>query len=487
MPGRRVLRATLLAMIFAVVVTPLAPAAVAAPPTGSASRAVSGDPLEPGSTAIVRGDGDCLRMRDVPGLSGTRIDCIPDGATVTVLPNVAQADGYRWQFVMFRQRTGWVADEYLEAYHGPPLTEGCNAASTIAPGLSGGVPSRGFGLVVWGGGTTAGVQTTAMSKGCSPRAVWANAPGGGLIGYTFGAPDFVNRAWLVAFPGGQIAGGTPLMLVCEPVGGGGAAISTIPAPAPRGTAPRLTGVPAPAVNARAAVVVDEASGAVLYDQNAYASVPPASLTKIVTAILAIEGGDLDSWVHVADVDYRQMPGSSVMGIIPGDCFRLRDLVYGLMLPSGNDAALAIGRHLAGSDAAFVQQMNTLMARLGVTGSHFTDPHGLGSEQHNMSAYDIAMVSRYAMTLPAFRDVVNARSWTASGNRDLSMLNVNAFLGQYQGGDGVKTGFTEEAGRTLSASATRDGRRLYVVLLNANDRYADARTLLDWAFANHTWD
>src|SRR3546814_276269 len=182
-----------------------------------------------------------------------------------------------------------------------------------------------------------------------------------------------------------------------------------------------------------------------------------------------------------------MPGSSVMGVIPGGCFTLRDLLYGLMLPSGNDAALAIARYQAGSDEAFVHEMNTLTERLGLTNTHYTDPHGLGSEQHHSSAYDIAMLSRYAMTqLPMFREIVQTPTWTAHGDRELSMRNVNSFLSQFEGGDGVKTGYTEAAGRTLSASATRDGHRVYAVILNDNNRYATAGALIDWAFENYTW-
>lgn len=492
MPGGRTLRASFFAILLVVMLLPpglVGHPAFASSDTQTNQQRTDGELLVPGTLAIVRGDGDCLRVRDTPGLSGTRIDCIPDGGVLTVLPNTVEVDGYRWQFISYRQITGWVADEFLEPYFGPPPTDGCSAASTIQPGFTGAAPAGGgLGLVVWGGGTTGGVETLAMSQGCQLRAVWGNSPSGGLIGYTFGAPDFVNRNWLAAFPGGSISAGTPLLLVCQPPGSTIASISSVPLPAPTRSAPRYIGsTPAPEIDARGAVIIDEASGAVLYDHNAYEAVPPASLTKIVTAVIALEAADPESWVHVADVDYRQMPGSSVVGLVPGDCFRLRDLVYGLMLPSGNDAALAIARYQAGSDANFIHLMNTLVSRIGLSSSHFTDPHGLGSPEHVMSAYDVAMVSRYAMTLPMFREVVAARSWTASGDRDLSMLNVNSFLSRYAGGDGVKTGFTEEAGRTLSASATRDGHRLYVVLLNADDRYGDAQALLDWAFENHAWE
>jgi D-alanyl-D-alanine carboxypeptidase len=350
------------------------------------------------------------------------------------------------------------------------------------------VPSGGgFGLIVWGGGTVGGIETAALTQDCLLSSVWASRPSGGFVGYRFGAPEFVNREWGQSV-NSAIEAGTPLLIVCAPPGSAISVRST-KLPAPTRDAPVLVGSQAaPAITARAAVVIDEASGEILYDLNAHSPLPPASLTKIVTAILAMEGSDVNGWVNVLDVDWRQMPGSSIMGIIPGDCFTVTDLLYGLMLPSGNDAALAIARHNAGSDAAFVAQMNTLMRRLGLTDSYFTDPHGLGSNEHVMSAYDIAMLSRYAMTqFPLVRTIVATRSWTAVGDRDVPMLNVNSFLGQFNEADGVKTGFTEEAGRTLSASATRDGHRIYVVILNDDDRYTDAAELLDWAFENYVWD
>ena len=131
-------------------------------------------------------------------------------------------------------------------------------------------------------------------------------------------------------------------------------------------------------------------------------------------------------------------------------------------------------------------MNTLVRRLGLTDTMFTDPHGLGSPIHRSSAYDIAMLARYGMSLPRFREVVKTASYTARGGRNLSMLNTNALLSSYASADGVKTGFTDEAGRTIVASATKNGKRVYVVLLNDPNRDADARALLDWAFVNHVW-
>lgn len=488
-PPRRALSALLIAcMLAGSALAPFAQIASAEPTIESGTREqIVGDPLVPGSTAIVVGDGDCLRLRANPSTGAARVDCIPDGRTVLVLPSTVEADGYRWQLVEWRGTAGWVADAFLAPYDGPPETAAC-VASSVAPGLHGSVPSQGgYGLVMWGGGTTSGMETAALAQNCTLTSVWATRPGGGLVGFRFGAPAFVNAPWTAAIGGNTIAPGTPMLLVCDPPG---SAITTtgVTIPAASGAAPARTGGEAPPEpNALAAVVIDEDSGAVLYDYNAHNLLPPASLTKIVTAILALEGSDTDAWVPVRDVDYRQMSGSSVMGIVPGDCFTMRDMLYGLMLPSGNDAALAIARHVAGSDEAFVAQMNALMRKLGLS-SRFTDPHGLGSPQHVMSAYDIAMVSRYAMTqFPLFREIVQERSWTAVGDRDLGMFNVNSFLTQFNDSDGVKTGYTGEAGRTLSASATRNGHRVYAVIMNDNERYEDAGDLIDWAFRNFTWE
>jgi D-alanyl-D-alanine carboxypeptidase (penicillin-binding protein 5/6) len=243
----------------------------------------------------------------------------------------------------------------------------------------------------------------------------------------------------------------------------------------------------PYTTAAAALLMDESSGAVLYHHNGHAKLPPASLTKIATAIVAIERGNLDDWV-TSTVDSRTMRGSTVMGLIPGDQFTLRDLLYGLMLPSGNDAALAIGRHVAGSDAAFVAEMNALVERLDLRDSYFANPHGLSGMGHGASAYDLAMLSRYAMTLPEFRAIVAAPTWTASGSRQIPMFNLmNGILHGVPGADGVKSGYTRSAGRTMVASATRNGQRLYAVVMNDAAREADVYALLEWGFAAFEWD
>ncbi len=301
----------------------------------------------------------------------------------------------------------------------------------------------------------------------------------------------------VALEGGGVALVTPPQIVFPefhgspresdlPVGDIFGGDLRIPLPAPWAQAPAANGVAAPNIAGLAAVVVDEASGAVLFEKDGFRPLPPASLTKVATAIVALEqSGDLEADV-VTDVDAAKMPSSTVMGLSPGDRFTLRDLLHGLLLPSGNDAALAIGRHVSGSDAAFVNEMNLLLYRMGMDSSHFSNPHGLGNRNHVVSARDMAMLARYAMTFPDYQAIVGARSYAAVGSRALHMGSLNSLTFTYAGADGSKIGYTRSAGPSVVASATRNGHRLYVVVFNSAARDTDAARLLDWAFANHTW-
>ncbi|MSQ29491.1 MAG: D-alanyl-D-alanine carboxypeptidase [Dehalococcoidia bacterium] len=240
----------------------------------------------------------------------------------------------------------------------------------------------------------------------------------------------------------------------------------------------------PSNAALAAIVMDEASGTILYEKDAHRQLQPASLTKIATAILAAENGRLDEPFTI-DVDSRTMRGSTVMGLISGDHFTMRDLLHGLMMPSGNDAALAIGRAVAGSDAAFVQQMNDLSRRLGLTDTNWANPHGLNGLDHRTSAYDLAILSRYYMSFPDLRDVVSKPSYTARGDRAIQMWTLNPLFG-YPGVDGLKTGYTRSAGNTLVTSRVMDGHRIFVVILNDGNRAGDAWALAQWANVAYRW-
>ena len=237
--------------------------------------------------------------------------------------------------------------------------------------------------------------------------------------------------------------------------------------------------------AESAIVVDGESGAVLYAKNGHARLPQASTTKIMSAIVAIENGRLDSRVTV-DVDSHHLAittESTVMGLMPGQTLSLETLLYGMMLQSGNDAAIAIAKHVAGSEAKFVEMMNAKAKQIGLKDTQFKNPHGLDADGHYSSAYDLAIMSRYAMQNPTFYSLSNTRHWQADG---FDIWNLNKLLPVYPGADGVKPGFTDAAGRCLVGSAVRDNHRVFVVALNSSDTTNDSRALLDYAFDNFRW-
>lgn len=244
-------------------------------------------------------------------------------------------------------------------------------------------------------------------------------------------------------------------------------------------------VPAPPVTARAAVAIDAETGQVLYGLNHHERRPPASTTKIMTAILALETVDQQAWT-VSGTDARKMPGSSVMGLRPGVYITMHDLLYGLMLPSGNDAALEIAKNVDGTVDAFVRRMNDKVAQLGLRDTHFDNPHGLDTRQHYSSAYDLAMLGRYAMGNEAFRAIAATQTHHLAPPSDYALRNGNTLLNKYAGAEGIKIGWTNRAGWTFVASAVRDGRRVIVALLQSDDRDGDAAALLDWAYASHSW-
>lgn len=239
------------------------------------------------------------------------------------------------------------------------------------------------------------------------------------------------------------------------------------------------------VSADYAVVVDAESGQVLWARDAYTPVAPASLTKIVTALVTLDHARLSDQVRVR-VDSRLMTDSTVMGIFPGEELTVEDLLYGLMLPSGNDAALALAEHVAGTREAFSQLMNAKARNLGLTSSTFVNPHGLDAPGHLSSAYDLAMLARAGFRDPAFQALSAARVYETPRGKGYELYNLNALLWRYPGADGVKIGYTDDAGRSIVGSATRDGHRVIVAMTRSADHYADAATLLNWAFSAHEW-
>ena len=259
-------------------------------------------------------------------------------------------------------------------------------------------------------------------------------------------------------------------------------------PPPQGVPPtQPVRVAPPVLSAQAAIVVDDASGAVLFDHQSRLSLPPASLTKIATAALAIDRGKLDAVVTIDfPLDSPALDDATEMGLKGGDRFKLRDLIYGMLLPSGADASLAIVHAISGSEGAYVREMNSFMESLGLFDTRFIDPHGVGGPLHRSTAYDMAMLSRYAMRQPLFAQAARTDEYRAVGSRTITVGNTNPWMFGYRGADGIKSGFTEEAGATLAASATRNGHRVIVVVLNASLRNQDTTALMDWAFDTFCW-
>jgi len=242
--------------------------------------------------------------------------------------------------------------------------------------------------------------------------------------------------------------------------------------------------PPPAPGARAAIVVDAATGTVLYQRNAQTPMHPASLTKMMTALVAVERAPLDRIVRVT---HPIVVTPILIGLEPGDEIPLQEAIYGLLLNSGNDAALAIAESVGdGSVERFVGWMNETAARLGLQESHFENPHGLDAEEHLTSAYDMAIIGRALMLNPTLAKVVGTDRHVYEGAFSWTFRTRNPLMGHYDGVDGIKTGFDDLAGLCLVATASRDGRRAIAVVMNSTGFGADAASLLDYAFADKRW-
>ncbi len=246
----------------------------------------------------------------------------------------------------------------------------------------------------------------------------------------------------------------------------------------------VSGVAPPLVTARAAAIIEEPCGGLLYGDSAYQRLAPASLTKIVTALVAAERADLSEIVDVR-VDGAELAlttGSTVMGLEPGQQLSLRDLLYGLLLPSGNDAALAIAEHVGFTTTAFVDLMNDRVERLGLSDTQFTNPHGLDEFGMYTSAFDIAMLGRELIRQPELAEIVRTTTYQPAWDGP-PLWNGNRLVYSYPDSLGVKIGYTDAAQQTIVAAAERRGRRLIVSALGSSSIYDDAVALLDWAFAS----
>jgi D-alanyl-D-alanine carboxypeptidase (penicillin-binding protein 5/6) len=240
----------------------------------------------------------------------------------------------------------------------------------------------------------------------------------------------------------------------------------------------------PYAAAKSVCLLEAGTGKVIYANNAHTRLPMASTTKIMTAILALEFGRLDEIVRTADEAYG-VEGSS-MYLERNEELSLKDLLYGLMLPSGNDAAVAIAAHIGGSVENFIGMMNQKAKDMGLTNTNFVTPNGLHDPNHYTTAYDLAVIAAYALSNETFREICSTQYYrTETGNHTRTFKNTNKLLWNFFGANGVKTGFTTPAGRCLVFSAEQEGMNLVGVVLNSSDTYGSAASVLSFGFYNYS--
>ncbi len=239
-------------------------------------------------------------------------------------------------------------------------------------------------------------------------------------------------------------------------------------------------------SARAACVINAATSEIVFEKNADERLPMASTTKIMTAYTALKSSTADEAVKIS-INAQNQEGSS-MYAKAGDSVAMLDMLYGLMLNSGNDAAVAIAEHVSGDIESFAQLMNKNAAEMGAMNTSFRNPNGLHDESHFTTAADLALITCKAMEHAEFRGIVKTQSYSASSlidpQKKYELYNHNKLLKSYDGAVGVKTGYTKAAGRCLVSAAERDGMMFIAVTLNDPDDWNTHKELLDSAFASH---
>ncbi|MBR5545604.1 MAG: D-alanyl-D-alanine carboxypeptidase [Clostridia bacterium] len=238
-------------------------------------------------------------------------------------------------------------------------------------------------------------------------------------------------------------------------------------------------------SARSAILMERETGKVLLAHNERERLPMASTTKVMTALMTLEYGRLDEVVTVGRYAYG-VPGTSIY-LNLGEKITLRDLLYGLMLASGNDAAMAIAEHIGGDVETFCRMMTERAAQLGCTDTVFLTPHGLPKDGHFTTAYDLALIAQEAMKHDLFREIVSTRRasipWEGRSYQRI-LNNKNKLLSTYEGATGIKTGYTKAAGRCLVFGAKRDGLEVIGVVLRCSEWFDEAARLMDAAFERY---
>nr|NNM90767.1 D-alanyl-D-alanine carboxypeptidase [Bacilli bacterium] len=220
------------------------------------------------------------------------------------------------------------------------------------------------------------------------------------------------------------------------------------------------------VKATSAVLMDETTGQILYAKNPLTRLYPASITKIMTAMIALEKGNLQDRIRTSNLAASQIP--SKVYLIPGETHTLQQMLYGLMLVSGNDAAVAIAQHYGRTVAGFATMMNQKAKQLGAVHTHFVNPNGLQNPNHYSCAYDMALIGRAAMQNPILRKIVDTKYYAWHGIKwNSNLVNLNDLLWTYPGVNGVKTGWTDQAMQTIVFTAKKGNLSLLGVIMHDN--------------------
>jgi D-alanyl-D-alanine carboxypeptidase len=258
-------------------------------------------------------------------------------------------------------------------------------------------------------------------------------------------------------------------------------------------APQDTDHPAPPVFATSAYLLDADTGTTLYAYNPFTHLPMLSTTKLMTALLAVEQGKPDQHItitsQIANDVSKLSADSTVFGFKKGETYSLRDMLYALILDSGNDAAIAIADTLAGSQPVFVQEMNARAHQLGLYDTHYVNPHGLLDPGQYSSAHDLAILARYVYRNPLVHTIAGSKTYTmpAAGNHPVRVLiNGDQFLWWYPGVDAGKPGYDGGSNFVQVISAVRNGKHLIGVVMHTVNWWTDMRDLLNWGFDNFTW-
>lgn len=239
-------------------------------------------------------------------------------------------------------------------------------------------------------------------------------------------------------------------------------------------------------NTSSEIVMEKNTNRVLYENNAYEKKYMASTTKILTCIVIIENCNLNDKVTIKK-ESTNIEGSSIY-LKEGEILTVKELLYALMLRSGNDCAHALALHCSNNIKEFAIKMNETALKIGAKNSNFVNPHGLHDDNHFTTAYDLALISCYALKNPVFKEIVGTKKIKISNtkeNYDRILINKNKMINEYEGATGIKTGYTKKAGRCLVSSAEKDGLEVVSVVLNCGPMFERSKELLDYAYNNYS--